>query len=90
MIVQFILTVIQAVTEFIFGLIPNLPPMPDIIQGFGAYLISLVSNFSQLAVYLYGPPLFVAIVTLSIALLLFDQIWHLVKFVAAKIPLNIK
>ena len=90
MIVQFILTVIQVVTEFIFGLIPNLPPMPDVIQGFGTYLVSIVSNFSQLAVYLYGSALFVAIVTLSIALLLFDQVWHLVKFVAAKIPLNIK
>lgn len=90
MIVQFLLTVIQNVTEFIFGLIPNLPPMPDIIQSFGTYLISLVSNFSQLAVYIYGSVLFVAIVTLAVALLLFEQIWHLVKFVAAKIPLNIK
>jgi|GEM_PF-6359858 len=90
MIVQFLLSVVQNVTEFIFGLIPNLPPMPDVISGFGTYLISLVSNFSQLAVYLYGSTLFVAIVTLSIALLVFDQIWHLVKFVAAKIPLNIK
>jgi hypothetical protein len=90
MIVQFILQVIAAITKFIFGLIPDLPPMPSIIQSFGEYLISLVSNFSQLAVYLYGSILFVAIVTLSIALLLFDQIWHLVKFVAAKLPINIK
>lgn len=90
MIVQFLLTVIQNVTEFIFGFLPNLPPMPDVIQGFGAYLISIVSNFSQLAVYIYGSVLFVAIVTLAIALLLFDQVWHLIKFVAAKIPINIK
>lgn len=90
MIIQFILSVVQNVTEFVFGLLPNLPPMPDIIQGFGTYLISLVSNFSQLAVYIYGSVLFVAIVTLAIALLVFDQIWHLIKFVAAKIPLNIK
>jgi hypothetical protein len=90
MIVELLLKAIQNITEFVFGLIPNLPPMPDVIQGFGTYLVSLVSNFSQLAVYLYGSVLFVAIVTLSIALLLFDQIWHLVKFVAAKIPLNIK
>jgi len=90
MIVQFILSIIQNVTEFVFGLLPNLPPMPDVIQGFGAYLISLVSSFSQLAVYIYGSALFVAIVTLAIALLVFDQVWHLIKFVAAKIPLNIK
>lgn len=90
MIIQFILSVVQNVTEFVFGLLPNLPPMPEVIQGFGTYLISLVSNFSQLAVYLYGSVLFVAIVTLAIALLVFDQIWHLIKFVAAKIPLNIK
>lgn len=90
MIVQFILSVMQNVTDFIFGLVPNLPQMPQVIQDFGTYLISTVSNFSQLAVYIYGSTLFVAIVTLAIALLLFDQIWHLVKFVAAKIPLNIK
>lgn len=90
MIIQFILSVVQNVTEFVFDLLPNLPPMPDVIQGFGTYLISLVSNFSQLAVYIYGSVLFVAIVTLAIALLVFDQIWHLIKFVAAKIPLNIK
>lgn len=90
MIVQFLLTVIQTITEFVFGFIPDLPPMPDVIVGFGDYLISIVSSFSQLAVYIYGSLLFVAIVTLAIALLLFDQIWHLVKFVAAKIPLNIK
>ena len=90
MIVQFILTVIKSVSEFVLGIVPNLPPMPDVIQGFGSYLITLVSNFSQLVVYLYGSTLFVAIVTLAIALLLFDQIWHLVRFVAAKIPLNIK
>lgn len=90
MIVEFFLIAIQAVVEFIFGLVPNLPPMPQIIQDFGNYLASLVSSFSQLAVYIYGSVLFVAIVTLSVALLLFDQVWHLVKFVAAKIPLNIK
>lgn len=90
MIIQFLLSVVQNVTEFVFGLLPNLPPMPEVIQSFGAYLISMVSNFSQLAVYIYGSVLFVAIVTLAIALLVFDQIWHLIKFVAAKIPLNIK
>ena len=90
MIIQFVLSVVQNVTEFVFGLLPNLPPMPEVIQGFGTYLISLVSNFSQLAVYIYGSVLFVAIVTLAIALLVFDQVWHLIKFVAAKIPLNIK
>ena len=90
MIIQFLLSVVQNVTEFVFGLLPNLPPMPEIIQSFGTYLISLVSNFSQLAVYIYGSVLFVAIVTLAIALLVFDQIWHLIKFVAAKIPINIK
>lgn len=90
MIVQFLLTVIQNVTEFIFGLLPNLPAMPEVIQGFGTYLISTVSNFSQLAVYIYGSLLFVAIVTLAIALLVFDQVWHLIKFIAAKIPINIK
>lgn len=90
MILEFLLTAVQTLTEFIFGLVPNLPSMPDVIQGFGDYLTGLVSSFSQLAVYLYGSTLFTAIVTLSVALLLFDQIWHFVKFVAAKIPLNIK
>lgn len=90
MITQFLLNIIYTVLQFVFNLVPNLPAMPQVIQDFGTYLTSLVSQFSQLAVYIYGSTLFVAIVTIAIALLLFDQVWMIVKFVVAKIPINVK
>lgn len=90
MIIEMILLGIFNVIKFIFGLLPSLPPMPQPIVDMSSFLIDMVSNFSQLAVYIYGSVLFVAIVTLSVALMLFDQIYNLIKFIAAKLPINIK
>lgn len=90
MIVELLLNFLKGSVEFIFGLLPSLPQMPTEISSFGNYLIGIVASFSQLAVYIYGSTLFLAIVTLSVALIGFDQVYNLVMYIARKLPINIK
>lgn len=91
MIVDALINIFSLPVVFFFDIIPDLPMFPTAIPGYFAYLISIVNSFSQIAVYIYGQALFIAIVTLSIALLLFDQGYNLIMFVAKKMPfINLK
>lgn len=91
MITDLILNVLSLPIMFILDLIPDLPAFPSNITSFFDYLTSMVTTFSQLAVYIYGQGLYIAIVTLSIALIAFDQAYGLIMFTAKKLPLlNIK
>jgi len=91
MITDLIINIFSLPVVFIFDLIPDLPPLPDPIPSYFDYLVSLISTFSQLAVYIYGQVLFIAIVSLSIALITFDQAYSLIMFTAKKLPfINIK
>jgi len=87
MIVEAIGNAIYALLITIFGWLPSLPPIPDAISSGGSFLVDLVDSGMGMLRYIYSPALVVAIFSLFIVLVAFDQIYWLVLWILRKIPM---
>jgi len=91
MILDVILNAIDSLITTVFSILPTLPPTPPQIIAAGDWLINMVSQATGLLKYLYTPTLFNIITVLVVALLLFEQIYHLGMWIIKKIPIiNVK
>lgn len=91
MIFDFLLAAAYALITGPISLIPDLPPMPaEIVSGLSTTNDLLFASVGFLK-QLYSPLLFNLLLMLSIALLLFDQVYWFVMYILRKIPfLSIK
>jgi len=63
-----------------FGIFPSLPQMPEVITGSFGYLTDSAGVVGNFMTWLYGDLLWGAILASLIALLLFEQLYHLLHF----------
>jgi hypothetical protein len=88
MIVEFVINTIVTLVKLIFGWI-NLPSLPSVITDAFSYVLSMVSDVSGLLHYIFSTPLFIAIVGVVVAVLAFDQLYHLTMWIVRKLPISI-
>ncbi len=90
MVVEFLMNMIIGVIRFIFGVIPNLPAMPTFLTDGVTWVTTAISSVLGLFSYIYTPALFIFIITAVFVTLNLKNIYHLVMFVARKLPIGTK
>lgn len=90
MIFNLLFKAISGFLEFIFGLLPSLPKMPDdIIQLFNNFL-NFLSQGVGLVKWLLSPALFGAVIFIMLTLINFDYIFKITLWIARKLPIGVK
>lgn len=89
MIVEFLLSAIMGVVTVVMNLIPDLPAMPSELVSAGGWLVSQVASVSGFLAWFYGQGLYIAMITVLIALLNFEFLYHATLWVLRKLPFNI-
>lgn len=80
-----------ALMSFVFGLFGNLPPTPDWLIGVADGAITMFQFAIYTLSWLIGPHLFFLTLGVIVALISWEQVYHLIMWVLRKIPiLNIK
>lgn len=91
MIVLYLVKGFVAIIQGLLGVLPSLPPIPAEIETGSDWVIDFITAPVGLAQLIYSPVLFGVIVTLWLALIFFDQIFHTVMWIVRKIPMiNVK
>jgi hypothetical protein len=89
MIFELLFQAVQVFIELILTIIPTVPPMPQAIVDATATIFDITQNVGGIVVEIYGQELFTAIMFVSIGIIQFDNIYHLVLWVIRKIPVSI-
>jgi len=85
MITEFILSVLGAVPLLIFSILPDLPPFPsEITDGINDF-VGMIGDVVGVISYLYTPTIFGIVLGLILAILTFEQVYHLALWVYKKI-----
>lgn len=87
MIINALLTFIFTVITFILGLIPALPPVPEVIQQNADTLSTFLAGGFGIVIHIFGSELTTTIVVLTLALLAFDQLWLVTYFILKKLKI---
>lgn len=91
MIIDWILTAVQTLITTVFGILPNLPAMPQVIVDAGNWFVNTVTSMAHLFAYFYTPTFFNIVLVLLGLLLGFEQIYHLTMWIIKKVPvINVK
>jgi hypothetical protein len=88
MIFTALLSVVTSVVVWILNLLPSLPDMPQEIVTAAEWMVSQLESVYGVLAAIYSPGLLSAIATSLIALLLFEQIYHLTMWVIRKLPIG--
>lgn len=76
MIVEMIAIVFMSTIKILFGWLPNIPPMPQMLQNAGDWFIQFSEVGTGVLIYLVSPPIYVLIIGLVIFMTTFDYIYH--------------
>lgn len=88
MIILALLQSIYFVIKFVFDMLPDLPAIPTSVIDLSNSLATFLAGGFGVVMHIFTPPLTIAIVLLTIALLVFDQVWYLTRYILRlfKIP----
>lgn len=86
MIIEVIFTMFTALVTTVFGILPSLPPMPEVIVSGMDWLLQNLMRGVQILTYFLSNELYLAILICAPALLFFEQFYHTVMFILKKIP----
>lgn len=90
MIIQGLLELIIFMIEFIFNLIPNIPPMPSSISNTLSHVTDIITSNLGLMEVAIRPSTIQIILPLLIVILNLEHIWNFTWWIMKKIPfLNI-
>ncbi|HRJ90769.1 MAG TPA: hypothetical protein PLU21_01005 [Candidatus Saccharibacteria bacterium] len=84
MIIILLLTVIVGVVSTVLSLLPSLPATPEAVTDIGDFIIEFMTGMFGFIVHIYTPVLAGAIVSMILALLFFNQGYHVLMFVLKK------
>lgn len=90
MIVEVLLNVISSVSMFIFQIMPDLPPMPEVITDGIAMVSDMIVNVLGVFSYILTPALFIFGMLASLVVVNMKAIYHFIMFVARKLPIGTK
>ena len=80
------LQVLLNINTFVFGLVPNVPPMPQQITQPIDYVITLIFNHVQLLNLFIPLDIVIVLLPLSIIVSNFSRVWSIIDWIWAHIP----
>lgn len=87
MIFNFIFDIILKFLLSVFSILPSLPEMPEEIVTAVQWGLDLIAGTVSLFNQIFSPPLFIAMITVSFGLIIFENVYHLVMWIVKKIPM---
>jgi len=82
-----ILTVLLAIVMGVFGILPDVPPIPTAIADASQDVIDFVGQGTSLLAVIFTPALLSAAVVVILAMFFFSKVYHVTMWVLKKIPL---
>ena len=90
MIIVLLLSVILSVIKFAFGILPSVPPLPQVITDGANVFLYYTDQASQLLVYLVSPPIWTfGMVTIAFFIFYDFMIKAAVRFIMMRIILRV-
>jgi len=90
MIIEFVLSVVAGFVKAVFGILPNIPPMPAWVDTSLDTVIDVVIGGVGLVSYLYSPQIFIFVLTTSLVVLNFEHVYHAAMWVIRKLPIGVQ
>lgn len=91
MIFEALLNMVLSVLQTAFSVLPDLPDMPEAITGAMTAFYGMLELPIEYVQWWLSEPLFVAVITVLIAIWQFENVYHFTMFLIKKIPfINVK
>ena len=87
MIISAVIQLLALVFMWLVSVIPPLPALPQAVTDIGTFLSNFLGGGFGIVAYIYGAPLFNAIIVMTLALIFFNQGYRLVMFILHKMKL---
>lgn len=89
MLFEVLFQAVEVFIGFVLDLLPVVPDMPQAIQDAAATIFAITANVGGIIVEIYGQDLFFALLVAGIAIIQFENVYHLILWVVRKIPISI-
>jgi hypothetical protein len=90
MVIDFIINSVMVVFNTVMTTLPDLPDVPISFSTIADQAIYFVTSTSSFIFDVFGKTFVMAILGLGIALLLFENVYHLIMWVIKKLPFSIQ
>lgn len=84
----FVIFIMSCITGIlaILAFVPDLPQAPEFLLSFSDLLTNILRDFSSIYRYIMSPMLALFSLTLIVALLTFEPIYHMIIWILKKLP----
>ena len=86
MIIEAVLNVVVSLLTSLFGLLPALPAMPEVITTYWSQFVSIFNNGLSFLMFFLVPEVLYACLGISLALFIFDETYDVILWFLKKIP----